>query len=268
MVFLVKNEILKLELNLILKFNMSSSSDIETGNYTLIHPEENSLENKETRQKFIRRVFSLVTFQLGVNLFCICMSMQFEEISNFLKSEGGIAILYILEIMVLFLVCCSLCIPTLLKSYPINILFYSFLTLSFSYILSVVCVLTDPTTVFQAMCGTFIITGALTLFAMQTKYDFTPLSGILFTCLIIIIFASVLNFYFGINFVNIIIIVCSLILFMLYLIIDIQMIVGGDHTWYKFTEEDYILAAMCLYLDIINIFIRLLQLIEACKDVN
>ena len=44
------------------------------------------------------------------------------------------------------------------------------------------------------------------------------------------------------------------------------MIVGGNHTMFKFSEDDYILAAMCLYLDIINIFIRLIQLIEACKE--
>ena len=37
------------------------------------------------------------------------------------------------------------------------------------------------------------------------------------------------------------------------------MIVGGKHIKYKFDENDYVLAALCLYLDIINIFLYLIQ---------
>jgi FtsH-binding integral membrane protein len=43
-----------------------------------------------------------------------------------------------------------------------------------------------------------------------------------------------------------------------YLIIDTQMIVGGHYL--KYSIDDYIMASVNLYLDIINIFIYLLAI--------
>ena len=39
------------------------------------------------------------------------------------------------------------------------------------------------------------------------------------------------------------------------------MIVGGDHK-YKFDVDDYVFATMTLYLDIINLFLYLLELFD------
>jgi len=38
------------------------------------------------------------------------------------------------------------------------------------------------------------------------------------------------------------------------------MIIGGKNTKYKFDEDNHVLAAMILYLDIINIFVYILQI--------
>jgi FtsH-binding integral membrane protein len=37
------------------------------------------------------------------------------------------------------------------------------------------------------------------------------------------------------------------------------MIIGGEHR-YIFEDKDYVLAAIALYLDIINLFVKLLSL--------
>jgi FtsH-binding integral membrane protein len=46
-------------------------------------------------------------------------------------------------------------------------------------------------------------------------------------------------------------------IFSLYLIYDVQLVAGDKQK--KFSEDDYILAALNIYLDIIGIFIQLLQ---------
>ena len=55
-------------------------------------------------------------------------------------------------------------------------------------------------------------------------------------------------------------VICTLgvFLFGVYLIVDTQMIIGGKR--YELTLDDYIVGALVLYLDIIMIFIYLLQI--------
>jgi FtsH-binding integral membrane protein len=55
-------------------------------------------------------------------------------------------------------------------------------------------------------------------------------------------------------------------LFAGYVLYDTQLIIGNKSN--KFTEEDYILAAMNLYLDIINIFLEILKLLELIRGNN
>ena len=40
------------------------------------------------------------------------------------------------------------------------------------------------------------------------------------------------------------------------------MIMGGDTKRFQFSEDSYILAAMALYMDIINIFLYILELLD------
>jgi FtsH-binding integral membrane protein len=51
-------------------------------------------------------------------------------------------------------------------------------------------------------------------------------------------------------------------IFSMYLVYDTQIIVGGEHKSYQFDMDDYVLAALVIYLDIINLFILLLQLLN------
>ncbi|KAK6056525.1 hypothetical protein COOONC_05971 [Cooperia oncophora] len=56
-------------------------------------------------------------------------------------------------------------------------------------------------------------------------------------------------------------IVC--VLFMVHLALDIQMILGGRK--YEISPEDYVFAALMLFIDIYEIFINLLNLFNAAN---
>lgn len=58
---------------------------------------------------------------------------------------------------------------------------------------------------------------------------------------------------------------CGVLLFSFYLIYDTQMMMGGTHK-HSISPEEYVFAAITLYLDIINIFIYILSIIGASKD--
>jgi len=58
----------------------------------------------------------------------------------------------------------------------------------------------------------------------------------------------------------------SLLLFSVYLIYDIQLIAGGEHKrMNQLSSDDYILAAINIYLDILVIFLELLRLIGGAR---
>lgn len=55
------------------------------------------------------------------------------------------------------------------------------------------------------------------------------------------------------------------LLFSFYLVYDTQLMMGGKHK-YSISPEEYIFAALNLYLDIINIFLYILTIIGATRD--
>jgi len=55
------------------------------------------------------------------------------------------------------------------------------------------------------------------------------------------------------------------IIFSLYIIFDTQMMMGGKHK-YSLDPEEYVFASLNLYLDIINLFLYLLQIIGSSRN--
>ncbi len=53
--------------------------------------------------------------------------------------------------------------------------------------------------------------------------------------------------------------------FFQYLVFDTQMMMGGKHK-YALSPEEYIFAALNLYLDIVNLFIFILSIIGNARN--
>jgi protein lifeguard len=52
----------------------------------------------------------------------------------------------------------------------------------------------------------------------------------------------------------------GVILFSMFLMYDTQLIIGGEKSLYKLDLESYVLGALALYTDIVNLFAILLTL--------
>jgi len=50
------------------------------------------------------------------------------------------------------------------------------------------------------------------------------------------------------------------VIFSFYIVYDVQLIIGGKHHTYRFGIDEHIFAALNIYLDVINLFIRILQI--------
>ena len=108
----------------------------------------------------------------------------------------------------------------------------------------------------EAVGGTAIVTFCCGLYAMVTKRDFSSWGSALFGILIALIIVGFLNLWLQLPMLSLVLSAVALILFSAYLIYDVQQVVNGG-------ESNYVLATMSIYLDIVNIFMSLLDIFGA-----
>ncbi|MEJ1280958.1 transmembrane BAX inhibitor motif containing 7 [Cricetulus griseus] len=108
--------------------------------------------------------------------------------------------------------------------------------------------------------ATTVVTLALTLFALQTKWDFTMLNGVLFVLLVVLMIYGIIAIVIRSYWVHLVYALLGTLIFSMYLVMDVQMMVGGRYH-YEVDPEEYIFAALNIYVDIINLFIFILDLI-------
>ncbi|NOZ91382.1 MAG: Bax inhibitor-1/YccA family protein, partial [Epsilonproteobacteria bacterium] len=107
----------------------------------------------------------------------------------------------------------------------------------------------------NAFLMTSVLFGALSLFAINSKSDFSSWGKPLFITLIVIVIASLVNYFFLHSpIMHIVITAGILLLFSLFTIYDTQNIANGAYD----SEVD---AAVSLYLDFLNMFTAILQLL-------
>ena len=110
-----------------------------------------------------------------------------------------------------------------------------------------------------------IITLALTLFSFQTKIDFTAMAGGLLCLGICLLMFGLFALIFQSKILQILYASLGALVFSFYLVFDLQIMMGGKHR-YSISPEEYIFAALNLYLDIVNLFIYILRLIGLLSD--
>lgn len=108
----------------------------------------------------------------------------------------------------------------------------------------------------QAFTLTAVAFGGLSIFAMNTKRDFTTMGKMLFITLIVIIVASIINIFMHSSIMQLVISSVSAILFSAFILYDTQNIIRGNY-------ETPVEGAVALYLDFVNLFTVLLQILAS-----
>mmetsp|Transcript_9178 Transcript_9178/g.13928 ORF Transcript_9178/g.13928 Transcript_9178/m.13928 type:complete len:212 (-) Transcript_9178:34-669(-) len=206
---------------------------------------------------FVRKVYGILTTQLFVTgFFCVAIMNNFLGVNAILLSPA----IVITAVVGSLVTCCALVCCGLDKKVPLNYALLGLFTACESLMVGIICLSYNPQVVMEAALLTGAVCLAITLYAMNTKSDFTIFGPIVWILGFIFGMVGILGMFFGF-YAHLIYAGIGVFLFSFYLLIDTQMIIGGKNRRYKIDEESYILAAMSLYLDIINIFIYILQLL-------
>ncbi|MBZ7975546.1 MULTISPECIES: Bax inhibitor-1/YccA family protein [unclassified Campylobacter] len=115
------------------------------------------------------------------------------------------------------------------------------------------------TIIAQALFLTTLAFAGLSVFAFTTKRDFSVFAKGFFIVLLIMIGASLLNLFFQSHLLHLIVSCVGAIVFSFFIIYDTQMIIRGAY-------QTPIQGAIALYLDFINLFISLLNILRSIRD--
>lgn len=212
------------------------------------------------RHAFIKKVMGIVLLLLIVTFFVALSPLIFNI--NFPINKGLLLSLAFIH----FIVGCVFALADNIKrNYPLNIiLVFSYAFLTGVILLHIILFVKNKEIVWIALLFTIISCGILILFAFQTKYDFTKWLGVLTYALIILfvlsIISLIISFFVKIKIISLIISLVSCMLFMMFLVLDMQMVIGGGR--YEYSQEDYIDAAISIYLNIITIYIEILRILN------
>lgn len=226
-----------------------------------------SFSDQAIRMGFIRKVYGIVFAQLVLSII-IAVPVAVHAKTFGSASVAGLQLFSTVMLMVTLLA--MFCCQDLARRAPQNYICLFVFTICEGVMLGGFCSQHTLQSVILAFVATALVVGCLTLYASFTKTDFTGAGPYLLGALFALCGTSLVLWLacaFGtcsplmIMFYN----VCGVILFSLYIVYDTQMIVGGDHSQ-KFEIDDYVFAALTLYLDVINLFIYLVQLFDSNRS--
>lgn len=224
-----------------------------------------SFDDKTIRLGFIRRVFAVLMLQLATTVGFICLFLFEERVKFYVQHSWGMYIsAYVLFFVLYFvLVCCE----GVRRSSPANIILLTAFTLSLSYLVGVISSFHQTNIVLIMMGVTTLVCASVMIFACQTKYDFTTWGGVLFCAAVAIFFLSIFTpLWLALSTTVGKVLIGGLLalVFVAFLAYDVQLVMGGKK--YELGPEEYILASLILYIDIVYIFLLLLAIFGRCNN--
>ena len=221
--------------------------------------EAEQIENS-IRLNFIRKVYGILSIQLTIR-FLMCALTFIKTINEFIiANKYLINLSFIIQIGLVFVIIINSCFGNnLLRVTPYNYIILFTYTFSLSYMISFICAFLNPQIIILAVCLTMIVTLALTVYALKMKNEFS-----VGKCFVLILICNLIEFFFcafftRLTFVYSFELILGIFVYSVYLIYDTQLIYSKIGRGYNI--DDYILAALNIYIDIIQLFIRILQIL-------
>ncbi|KAL5010826.1 hypothetical protein ScPMuIL_013131 [Solemya velum] len=146
-----------------------------------------SFSDKAIRHAFIKKVYLILMTQLLITFAFICMFSLIPSVKQWLRTDGAWCyyVSYGTFLVTYFvLVCC----PSVRRKFPGNFICLLIFTLAFSYLVGTISSFYDTGSVFVAAGITAAVCLSISLFAIQTKIDFTMCTGLLFALMMVLIF--------------------------------------------------------------------------------
>lgn len=206
------------------------------------------------RMAFLRKVFAIVTIQLLVTTLVAAVFMFTESIKLFVQQSPGMLMLAAISSL-------GLIVALMVKrrDSPANMILLALFTFVEAYSVGTIVTFYDKAVVLEAFVLTLAVTFSLTVYTMQSKRDFSSMGAGLYAMLLVLILGGFMQVFFRSDEMEFMLSLGGAILFSCFIVYDIHMLM------HKLSPEEYILAAINLYLDIINLFLYILRILSEAQ---
>ena len=208
--------------------------------------------------EFLSKVFKW--FGLGLLVtFLVAYAVSINEsLLQLIFSSGATIIIVILELV------CAIWLSVRIhkmQTSTATMLYLGYTTLT-GLTFSSIFILYELESIIWIFLATAILFGILSLIGSKTKINLSGLGVFLIIGLLAIIIISIINMFLLNNTIDLALCIISIVIFMGYVAYDVQKICRINTN----NDNIAIIAAFDIYLDFINIFIRLLQLFGKNRD--
>jgi FtsH-binding integral membrane protein len=219
--------------------------------------QEYNFTSKISLATFVHQTLNYVIAQLFMTVSITGLAYGYKDsVNNYIQNHSGILwIPMIMSFITLIMLYCSSDI------FMKKTMFWLF-TLACSSLVAVSTIQYAPMVIMNALITLFLIVILVNVYAYYTAKndkDFSFMGPSLFGCLGIIIIMNIINIFLKITFLGMVIGVLSVIVFTAMLLYDLNRLYIGVDQGDDILAQP-ILAAINIYLDIINIFLNLLRL--------
>ncbi|KAJ8491060.1 hypothetical protein OPV22_012781 [Ensete ventricosum] len=234
--------------------------DLESGGPSALYP--GMIESSDLRWAFIRKIYTILTVQLALTAAVAAVVVSVKSVSHFFVSSSAGLGLYIFLIILPFILLCPLYIYR--ERHPVNLLLLGLFTLSISFAVGMSCAFTSGKVILEAAILTTVVVVSLTLYtfwAARRGHDFNFLGPFLFAAVLVLLVFGLIQILFPLGKISVMIYGgLGALIFSGYIIYD------TDNLIKRFTYDQYVWAAVSLYLDVINLFLSLLTLLRAADS--
>ncbi|XP_011307519.1 protein lifeguard 4 [Fopius arisanus] len=206
------------------------------------------------RMAFLRKVYGLISVQLLLTVVISAVFILCEPVKQCVQQNSwmmGVSFFATFGILI--------ALHFKRREHPTNLILLGAFTIILSYSVGTVVTFFDVSLVLQAMFITMAIVIGLTVYTFQSKRDFSFLGFGLFAGLSALLIGGIMQLFLQSPILERLTTIGGAILFALFIIYDTHMLM------HILSPEEYILAAINIYLDIINLFLHILQALAAAK---
>lgn len=204
---------------------------------------------------FVRKVYGILIIQLVLTFGIVCLSF-IKKVRDFLYDH--FIILYIVLGVSLILLAFLLCGRKIAKKVPLNYILFFLWTLLESYLLATLASCYDYEVVISGIGVAIGLSLGVTVYAMLIKNNYMFCPGLSAGLGGVVIFFVIFGCAFG-KWVYTAYCGCGVFVLSLYIIYDTILILGEFHI--RYSIDDYIIAAISMYVDIVNVFLSLIGMI-------
>ncbi|GFO06307.1 protein lifeguard 4-like isoform x1 [Plakobranchus ocellatus] len=206
------------------------------------------------RMGFMRKVYGILSVQLLITTIVAAVFMAHEGIQDYVQQNHWMMTVSLFGTL-------GILLALMWKRHetPTNYILLGVFTLMEAYCIGVIVTFYKVPSVVEAFLLTLGLTVGLTMYTLQSKKDFTSWHAPATLCLYTLLLVSFIQILIPVPIVHLGISLAGAALFCVFVVIDTHLLMA------RLSPEEYIMAAISLYLDILNLFLYILRILGERK---